>query len=125
MKGPILYFEDDDDLRSCTVKLLERGGYVVWPFSETHEALEAVKEGLRYRLALLDLTMPDTRGPRQDVDDLIRESKKRNPSVPIITASGWPDKVGEYKRKGVSEHFIKLGLRDCFDNLLALIEKHL
>ncbi|HLC63671.1 MAG TPA: response regulator [Candidatus Nanoarchaeia archaeon] len=121
----ILYLEDDEDTRRPLTWILEREGYTVYPFSTAWESLESIREGLRYDLALLDLTMPDRNMPNEDVDDVIRESKNRNPSVHIITFSGWPDTTGEYKRKGVHAHYNKGEGRDKTSKLLELIAQHL
>ena len=130
MKGSILLVDDDYDIRVILVMVLEREGYTVFPFSDMSESIQSIKEGLKYDLALVDLTMPDRRAPTEDVDDLIRESRSRHPGVPIVTFSAWPDTFPEgnkpgYKRKGVTAHYHKGCADNELENLLETIQLHI
>ncbi len=130
MKGSILLVDDDYDIRVSLAKVLEFAGYTVFPFSNMGESIQSIREGLKYDLALVDLTMPDRRAPTEDVDDFIRESRSRHPGIPIVTFSAWPDTLPEgnkpgYKRKGVTAHHHKGYGDNELENLLEMIHLHI
>ncbi len=59
---PIFVVDDDDDLRETLGELLAEEGYAPRLLQDGHAALELLRAGVRPRLILLDLTMPNMSG---------------------------------------------------------------
>lgn len=82
----ILVVDDNADLVTSTVALLESAGYVALPACSAREAVDLLDdEAGRIDLVLSDIRMPDVDG-----FDLLRVLRHRFPTLPIILMSGLP-----------------------------------
>ena len=85
----ILIVEDDEDIRSVIVDLLESEGYVTLSASNGKEALEILKKAAKPCLVLLDMMMPIMNG-RQFLDTIMSDS--RLAPLPVLIVSAVADK---------------------------------
>lgn len=85
--GRVLLVEDEDIVRSFAVRALKRQGYQVLEASDGVEALD-ILDSLDgdVDLVISDVVMPEMDGPA-----LLKELRKRNPSLKIIFVSGYPN----------------------------------
>ncbi len=83
---PILIVDDDTDVREVLGELLADEGYVTRMCSNGRAALEALRDGARPRLILLDLMMPEMDGWQFRAEQL-RDAALRNIPVVVMTAS--------------------------------------
>ncbi len=81
--GKVLVVDDEPDLRTSIVGMLEYLGFDVETAEDGQEALERFRPG-RYTLVLMDLTMP-----RMDGKEAFRRMKEADPSVRVILSSGY------------------------------------
>lgn len=95
MKKRILFVEDEDFITSYTLDCFLRN-YDVFAFSQSN-VLPAIRSGLRYDLAIIDLE------PAGDV--AIRESKIFNPNTPVIIYSGY-DLTDDQVRRLEGDRFV-------------------
>ena len=86
--GTILVVDDEEAIRNSARFLLESQGFTVLTASDGLEAVETfkVKQG-EISAILLDLSMPKKNGT-----DALRELRLIRPDVPILVASGYPEK---------------------------------
>ncbi|MBI4021717.1 MAG: response regulator [Candidatus Aenigmarchaeota archaeon] len=87
MKGSLLYV-DDEHYGDVAMEFLEEQGYLVTWYRRGKDAIDAIDEGLRYDLALVDLSLPDIGG-----DQVIATSKQKNPSIPVFSLSAYKHKA--------------------------------
>ncbi len=114
----IFYVDDDYDYGELfSISVTHRHPeYLVLPYYSAEEALNAVRGGLEFNLALIDRELDD------DVysgDDIIKECKTIHPDRPIICLSNYPDPP-------------KFPVADCYlnkirgiDTILQAIAQHL
>ena len=82
----ILVVEDEAQVRTLMMRVLEEEGYQAVPASDATQALEILDQG-PVDLVLLDLRMP---GPT-DGEDLLFMLRDRGDEVPIVVVSAWVD----------------------------------
>ena len=87
---------DDEETRS-TEELLRSFDYFVVSYTTGNDALRDCQQGLRYDLALIDLSLPDSNGA-----DVIASLKSLYPKVPVVSFSGYGFKVAK-----ADAHFTK------------------
>ncbi len=78
----ILVIDDDDQLRTLIVRILEK---------ENHRVIAARNgiEGIKYfQEQNIDLVITDILMPEKDGSEVIREIKKSNPEVNVVAISG-------------------------------------
>ena len=115
--APILVVEDEPDLRSLMVGLLEGDGYRAVGASNGEEALEALREGLRPCLILLDLMMPRMDGWA------FRAAQRREPSlapIPVVVVTGYGQQLAARPLGAVAT----LAKPFDLDKLLELVARH-
>ena len=114
MKGPILVVEDGRNEMELILRTLEQNGYFTVPYSDGHEAEESIRQGLRYKLALIDLST------NVDGNELAKISKEFSPKAPVVIMSGFP--VGHmshvYSSKNWDFHIAKpFGKKDLLEKI--------
>ena len=82
MKRSILVVDDDPNMRSFLLEVLNKLGFEVNTASDGAEAIEKLKQH-RYQLIITDLSMPGVNGY-----ELIKWIRENNSMVPIIVMSG-------------------------------------
>ncbi len=93
----VLVVEDEEAVRSMTVRLLESEGYTVLSAGDGVEALEAVKAGIgRLDLVITDVAMPSMNGR-----ELAAQLRQLRPGLPLLFMSGYTD--DEMVRRGLIE----------------------
>ncbi|MFA5351557.1 MAG: response regulator, partial [Candidatus Omnitrophota bacterium] len=85
MADKILIVDDDDDLRSELVSLLE--GYEVVEAGSGELALNILKKANEISLVILDVMMPGLNGL-----DVLAQIKKDNPRIKVIILTGHSSK---------------------------------
>lgn len=81
----VMYVDDDQALVSLVQRLLRRRGYQVTGFLDPREATEALRQDpWAYDLVVTDYNMPGYCGV-----DLVRDSKRIRPDLPVALASGY------------------------------------
>jgi CheY-like chemotaxis protein len=86
--GPILVVEDDDDIRSYAVAVLEEAGYDVLTARDAVEAFILLEQNPTVRLMFTDIVMP-----RIDGLMLADMAKLRHPALRVLYATGYMDRV--------------------------------
>jgi CheY-like chemotaxis protein len=85
--GCVLIVDDEPSVRSVTRALLRRRGFSVVEAATGQEAIDRVQaEPERFRLVLLDLTMPGMSG-----EETFRELRRIAPALTIILMSGYSE----------------------------------
>jgi len=93
----VLVVEDEEPVRSMTVRLLESEGYTVLSAGDGVQALEAVKAGIeRLDLVITDVAMPSMNGR-----ELAAQLRQLRPGLPVLFMSGYTD--DEMVRRGLIE----------------------
>jgi CheY-like chemotaxis protein len=93
----VLVAEDEEAVRSMTVRLLESEGYTVLSAGDGVEALEAIKAGIgRLDLIITDVAMPSMNGR-----ELAAQLHRLRPGLPVLFMSGYTD--DEMVRRGLIE----------------------
>jgi len=87
-QGTILLVEDEDGLRALNARGLTSRGYTVLEASNGVEALEVLERQGNVDLVVSDVVMPEMDGPT-----LLRELRRRNPSVKVIFVSGYAEEA--------------------------------
>jgi PAS domain S-box-containing protein len=82
--GEVLLADDEVEVQVVTGAMLEGLGFRVDAVSDGREAVERVRSGRRYRLAVLDLTMRDVGGAQA-----LAEIKGLAPELPVVLMSGY------------------------------------
>lgn len=86
----ILVVEDDDDIRSALVDLLESEGYVAQSAVNGKDALERLESTEKPCLVLLDMMMPIMNG-REFLDVVMKDSNLA--PIPVLIVSAVADKA--------------------------------
>jgi DNA-binding response OmpR family regulator len=110
----VLIADDEPMVRDVIAMYLEEDGHEVTAAADGREALEKF-DAAQFDLVLTDRSMPEMNG-----DELAREVKQRNPSIPVLLLTGYGDLMtseGE-KPEGVdtiiSKPFTLESLRQAF-----------
>ena len=83
----VLVVEDDPDVRSLVISLLQRLGYNVLEAGDGTEALAALHVSSDIDLLLSDVVLPGgVSGP-----DLAEQVRDRYPGIKVLFMSGYPD----------------------------------
>jgi CheY-like chemotaxis protein len=95
--GRIVLVEDDPHVRLVTQRILEHAGHNVSAFANGMEALSFLQEAAA-DIVLTDLGLPDLSGW-----DVARSAHQWQPSIRVIIATGWGDRVApaDAHRSGV------------------------
>jgi CheY-like chemotaxis protein len=89
----ILFVDDEAMIVQITDKILKRLGYQVQSRTDPKEALSLLKENPEhFDLIITDMTMPFMTG-----NQLVREIRIINPSVPVIICTGCSEQVAKEK----------------------------
>lgn len=120
MNEKILVVDDEPDLRLLVRMTLEGSGYEVEEASTAAEALERAEE-IHPALILLDIRLPDAEG--FDVLRALRANDAfRDTPVVMMSAHSSPPTLRKAEVIGSHDYLIK---PFKYDDLLALVEKHL
>jgi len=97
--GEVLIVDDEPSVRAVTRALLRRRGFTVTDTESGAEAVDLVRaQPDRFRLVLLDLTMPGMSG-----EETFRELRRTAPALKVILMSG-------YNEQEVTRLFVGRGL---------------
>jgi two-component system cell cycle sensor histidine kinase/response regulator CckA len=86
--GVILLVEDEEGLRALNARGLASRGYTVLEASNGVEAIEVLDKQGSVDLVVSDVVMPEMDGPT-----LLKELRRRDPSVKIIFVSGYAEEA--------------------------------
>ena len=100
----ILYAEDDVMMQKLVVHSLIRLGYEVTTVDDGLEAMEAI-ENEEFDLIILDLFMPKASG--FEVVEYIREEKKLDTKVLIISRSHLDEAIQKAYTSGADDYIVK------------------
>jgi len=87
-QGKILLVEDEEGLRALNARGLASRGYTVLEASNGVEAMEVFEREGHVDLVVSDVVMPEMDGPT-----LLKELRRRDPSVKIIFVSGYAEEA--------------------------------
>ena len=87
-QGTILLVEDEEGLRALNARGLTSRGYTVLEASNGVEAIEVLDQHGHVDLVVSDVVMPEMDGPT-----LLKELRRRDPSVKIIFVSGYAEEA--------------------------------
>jgi two-component system, cell cycle sensor histidine kinase and response regulator CckA len=87
-QGTILLVEDEEGLRALNARGLVSRGYTVLEASNGVEAIEVLEKQGEVDLVVSDVVMPEMDGPT-----LLKELRRRNPSVKVIFVSGYAEEA--------------------------------
>jgi len=86
-QGTILLVEDEDPVRAVNARALTARGYTVLEAASGVEALQLIEErGTPVDLVVSDVVMPEMDGPT-----LLRELRKRHPTLKVVFVSGYAE----------------------------------
>src|SRR5215469_5188524 len=102
-QAKILIVDDERDLVDAYVRLLERLGHRCTGAFDATEAMQLIDQELP-DLLITDLSLPDTSGV-----EIIRHTRKKSKTTPIIVMSGHntPELNREARAAGADLHLIK------------------
>lgn len=83
--GPVIFVDDDPDLRRATAQLLKLAGFEVQAFEGAEAALAALDEGFPGPV------VSDIRMPRMDGLELFARVRAIDPDLPVILVTGHAD----------------------------------
>ena len=86
--GTILLVEDEEGLRALNARGLSSRGYTVLEAGNGVEAIEVLEAEGHVDLVVSDVVMPEMDGP-----SLLKELRRRDPSVKIIFVSGYAEEA--------------------------------
>ncbi len=113
-KGRILFIDDEKELVSFSMEILEQTGYkVVGTTSSVHARNLFLKDPMQFDLVVTDQTMPNITG-----FDLAMEFLRKRPDLPIILCTGFsmPDLEKQALASGIRAFAKKpLGARQLVD----------
>ncbi len=99
----VLVVEDDPDVRSLVISLLQRLSYNILEAGDGTEALAALQVSSRIDLLLSDVVLPGgMSGP-----DLAEQVTDRYPGIKVLFMSGYPD--ARHRRSPLVENTELLG----------------
>ena len=115
---PILVVEDDDDVRTYAVKVLEDAGYLVLTARDAVQAFILLEQNPNIRLMFTDVVMP-----RIDGLMLADMAKLRHPELRVLYATGYRDRVerqpgyryGAFLDKPYRRGELEAAVRDTLD----------
>jgi two-component system, cell cycle sensor histidine kinase and response regulator CckA len=82
----VLVVDDEPEVRTVALRMIERCGYSAVGAADGDEAVELVRQSPhRFDCVLLDLTMP-----RMGGEEVLRELRHIAPSLPVLLCSGYP-----------------------------------
>ncbi len=85
--GRVLLVEDEEVVRNFAARALKRQGYKVLEAASGVEALEVMEKNKgKIDIVVSDVVMPEMDGPT-----LLKELRKKNPTLKIIFVSGYPN----------------------------------
>lgn len=111
----ILVVEDDEDIRSAVVDLLESEGYQAVAASNGKVALDLLKEIPKPCLVLLDMMMPIMDG-REFLDEVMKDSYLA--PIPVLIVSAIADKSNTHGSVGFLKKPIDI------DVVLDVVDKY-
>jgi len=123
MSAKILLLDDEDTIRNIMPLLLNKAGHVVVAVADGEEAIKEYKKhfenGEKFDLVLLDLTIPNGKGGREVIPDLLTI----DPDCVAVIASGDDTNpaVKEYEKFGFKGVLLKPYNRAT---LISTIEKY-
>jgi two-component system cell cycle sensor histidine kinase/response regulator CckA len=83
--GTILVVEDEEQVRTLLVRLLERRGYAVEPAANGRQAIDLVQDHLSdISLVVTDMVMPEMGGAA-----MLQELRKLRPDLPALCMTGY------------------------------------
>ena len=83
----VLVVDDDENLQEMFKLFLKKAGFSRIIVGNGKDALAALKKQ-KFDLCFLDLVLPDTTG-----DEIYKEAKTIDPTLPIVIITGYPDSV--------------------------------
>ncbi|MGZ8308294.1 MAG: cell cycle histidine kinase CckA [Rhodoplanes sp.] len=86
--GTVLLVEDEEGLRGLNARGLASRGYTVCEASNGVEAIALIEAGQRVDLVVSDVVMPEMDGPT-----LLKELRRRDPTLKIIFVSGYAEEA--------------------------------
>jgi two-component system, cell cycle sensor histidine kinase and response regulator CckA len=87
-QGTLLLVEDEEGLRALNARGLTSRGYTVLEASNGVEAIEVLEKHGHVDLVVSDVVMPEMDGPT-----LLKELRRRDPSVKVIFVSGYAEEA--------------------------------
>ena len=118
----ILVIEDDHDIRSCLVEILEWEGYLVQTASNGQEGLDVLGKLEKTDLPdliLLDLMMPIKDGYQFREEQVAIEKLKLIPVV-VMSADG---NIGDKKNRARAKEYVRKPVD--LDEILAVVARNL
>jgi PAS domain S-box-containing protein len=105
----VLVVEDEDTLRSATVKMLRRSGLCVLEASDGTTAIAAIRGDIAIDVLLLDVTLPGTSSR-----EVLAEARRRRPAMRAIVTSAYSEEFALASLQAHVERFIRkpYSLRD-------------
>jgi len=85
-QGTILLVEDEDPVRAVNARALTARGYTVLEAASGVEALQIMEESGPVDLVVSDVVIPEMDGPT-----LLRELRKRHPTLKVVFVSGYAE----------------------------------
>jgi|SRR5579862_242341 CheY-like chemotaxis protein len=113
---PIFVIDDSRDTLEAIAYWLEHCGYVAHPYDNARDAWQALCDGLRPALIILDLNMPGMNGFEFRAAQLRDE---RLASIPVVVLSGTATTKQEEAELGAVHILIK---PTDLDTLLAVVQ---
>ena len=104
LTGRVLFMDDEEPIRDMAEALLKRLGFDVTTVSDGHEVMrvytEALHDGTRFDLVIMDLTVPGGMGGKEAMAEL----HKIDPAVKGIVSSGYSSDpvMANYRSYGFS-----------------------
>lgn len=118
----ILCVDDEESVRLLWREELEEEGYIVHTAMSGEEALEIFDLAMHLGKPQIDLVILDINMPGMDGFEVLRQIKQKNPKMPVILSSAYP----EYKKflaSWASDDYIEK--RFNLDDLKASVRRHL
>src|SRR3989344_2024279 len=86
MGGRVLFVEDEHKfiIRQPMSRRLNPRGYEFLCYAQGGEAIQGIERGLRYDIAVVDLSLPDIDGIR-----VMTTSREKHEHTPVICTSGY------------------------------------
>ena len=116
-QGTILLVEDEEGLRALNARGLVSRGYTVLEAGNGVEAIEAFGKHGRVDLVVSDVVMPEMDGPT-----LLKELRRRDPTVKIIFVSGYAEEAFSKNLAG-EEQYAFLAKPFTLKQLVAEVKK--